>query len=43
MFMILMVMKPFSTAKGKGVVEAWQATVEEMNAQVNKDDQPQTI
>jgi hypothetical protein len=36
MFMILMVTKPFGTANGKGVVEAWQAAVKEMNAQVNK-------
>jgi hypothetical protein len=33
---ILMVMKLSATVKGKGVVEVWQATVEEMNAQVNK-------
>jgi hypothetical protein len=36
MFPILMVTKPFATAKGKGVVESWQAAVDEMNAQVNK-------
>jgi hypothetical protein len=36
MFTILMVTKPFATAKGKGVVEAWQAAVDEMNCQINK-------
>jgi hypothetical protein len=36
MFTILMVTKPFATAKGKGVVEAWQAAVDEMNRQINK-------
>jgi hypothetical protein len=32
----LTVTKPFTTAKGKGVVEAWQAAVDKMNATVNK-------
>jgi hypothetical protein len=36
MFTILMVTKSFATAKGKGVVEAWQAAVDEMNWQINK-------
>jgi hypothetical protein len=36
LFMILTVTKPFGTVKVKGVVEAWQAAVDEMNAQVNK-------
>jgi hypothetical protein len=36
MFTILIVTKPFGTAKGKGVVKAWQAAVDEMNGQVNK-------
>jgi hypothetical protein len=36
LFTILTVTKLFGTAKGKGVVEAWQAAVDEMNAQVNK-------
>jgi hypothetical protein len=36
MFTILIVTKPFATAKGKGVVEAWQAAVDEMNHQINK-------
>jgi hypothetical protein len=35
-FTILTVTKPFATVKGKGVVEAWQAAVDEMNATVNK-------
>jgi hypothetical protein len=36
MFTILMVTKLFATAKGKGVVESWQAAVDKMNAQVHK-------
>jgi hypothetical protein len=36
LFTILMVTKAFGMAKGKGVVKAWQAAVEEMNAQANK-------
>jgi hypothetical protein len=32
----IVVTKPFGMAKGKGVVELWQAAVKEMNAQVNK-------
>jgi hypothetical protein len=36
LFSILTVTKPFGMAKGKGVVEAWQAAVDKMNAQVNK-------
>jgi hypothetical protein len=35
-FTMLMVTKLFDTAKGKGVMELWQAAVDKMNAQVNK-------
>jgi hypothetical protein len=36
MFTILMMMKLFTMAKGKGVVKAWQVAVDEMNSQTNK-------
>jgi hemoglobin-like flavoprotein len=32
----LMAAKLFATAKGKGVLEAWQAAVDDLNSQVNK-------
>jgi hypothetical protein len=36
MFTILMVTKLFTTVKGKGVVESWQAAVDKMNGQISK-------
>jgi hypothetical protein len=33
---ILMVAKPFATAKGKGILEACQVAVDDLNSKVNK-------
>jgi hypothetical protein len=36
LFTTLAVAKPFATAKGKGILEAWQAAVDDLNSQINK-------
>jgi PDZ domain-containing secreted protein len=36
LFTTLTVAKLFATAKGKGIMEAWQAAVDDLNSQINK-------
>jgi hypothetical protein len=36
LFTTLTVAKPFATAKGKGVMEAWQVAIDDLNSQINK-------
>jgi hypothetical protein len=43
MFTILMVTKLFAMAKGKGVIKAWQATVDKIELADQQGDQLQPI